>query len=96
MCGGGEHAPSTVVELVFVEMTQAVQLDDVEWRQVSTLRPGDGRGQKVAKVVVKPSALLLIVFACTGWARPNDRGLPAYIRLHKSGSCYPCTSAAIT
>ena len=31
---GGERAPSPVGELGFVEMTQAVQLDDVKWRQV--------------------------------------------------------------
>ena len=55
-------------ELGFVKMTQAVQLDEVKWRLAGTLRPGDGRGQKVAKCVLKPSALLLIVFACTGWA----------------------------
>jgi diaminohydroxyphosphoribosylaminopyrimidine deaminase/5-amino-6-(5-phosphoribosylamino)uracil reductase len=31
---GGERAPSPVGELGFVEMTQAVQLEDVRWRQV--------------------------------------------------------------
>ena len=31
---GGARAPSPVGELGFVEMTQAVQLEDVTWQQV--------------------------------------------------------------
>lgn len=46
---GGERAPSPVGELGFVEMTQAVQLDDVKWRQVSILRPGVEREERVVR-----------------------------------------------
>ena len=31
---GGARAPSPVGELGFVEMTQAVQIEDVKWQQV--------------------------------------------------------------